>query len=219
MKQVQESTSREIIYPETDGQPMVDNSKQYRWVVRLRENLRRRYRDQNVCVEADMFWYPVEGQPTIVNAPDVFVVLGRPDGDRSSYKQWQEDNIAPQAVFEIVSPANSSSEIAKKQEFYVEHGVLEILFYNPETFDFWGFVRQDPTQAPTLLLRLNLPWTSPVLGIRFEMEADGLAVFYPDDDSPAYTPGERFVDVQDVFADRDRLAAKLRELGIDPQTL
>jgi hypothetical protein len=51
----------DIIYPESDGQPMVDNSKQYRWVVQIRENLRRLYKDQNVCVEVDMFWYPVEG--------------------------------------------------------------------------------------------------------------------------------------------------------------
>ena len=29
------------------------------------------------------------------------VVLGRPPGYRGSYKQWVEDNVAPQVVFEI----------------------------------------------------------------------------------------------------------------------
>ncbi len=40
-------------------------------------------------------------------APDVMVVFGRPKGRRGSYKQWQEDNIAPQVVFAILSPSNS----------------------------------------------------------------------------------------------------------------
>ncbi|MEM8604350.1 MAG: Uma2 family endonuclease [Cyanobacteria bacterium P01_H01_bin.121] len=203
------------IYPESDGQPMVENSKQYRWVVRLCENLKRLYQGQNVCVQADMFWYPVEGQPKIVNAPDVFVAIGRPAGDRSSYLQWQEDNIPPQVVFEIVSPGNTVQELQKKQEFYVQYGVLEILSYNPETYDFSGFIRESSEQLPSVLMRLNLPWTSPVMGIRFEMTATGLEVYYPN--------GDRFLDFQELFQareaveqERDRLAAKLRELGIDP---
>ncbi len=31
------------------------------------------------------------------------VVFGRPKGDRGSYKQWLENQIAPQVVFEILS--------------------------------------------------------------------------------------------------------------------
>jgi hypothetical protein len=33
------------------------------------------------------------GKPKIGNAPDVMVALGR-QGDRGSYQQWNEDNIA-----------------------------------------------------------------------------------------------------------------------------
>ena len=28
------------LYPDSDGQPMADNTKQYRWIVRLVSNLR-----------------------------------------------------------------------------------------------------------------------------------------------------------------------------------
>ena len=38
--------------------------------------------------------------PAPCHAPDVMVVFGRPDGERRSYKQWEEDNLAPQVVFE-----------------------------------------------------------------------------------------------------------------------
>lgn len=51
-----------------------------------------------------LLWYPVESHPEIRTAPDVLVVFGRPKGHRGSYKQWEEDNIPPQVVFEILSP-------------------------------------------------------------------------------------------------------------------
>jgi hypothetical protein len=34
-----------------------------------------------VVVAADNFWYPVEGEPQTVFAPDVYVVFGRPKGE------------------------------------------------------------------------------------------------------------------------------------------
>ena len=37
------------------------------------------------------------------------VVFGRPKGYRGSYRQWEEGGIAPQVVFEILSPGNRAS--------------------------------------------------------------------------------------------------------------
>ena len=37
------------------------------------------------------------------------VVFGRPKGRRGSYRQWEEDNIPPQVVFEILSPGNNAN--------------------------------------------------------------------------------------------------------------
>jgi Uma2 family endonuclease len=54
---------------------------------------------------------------------------------RGSYKQWEEENIAPQVVFEILSPSNSASELTQKQNFYVQHGVLEMYVYDPINAD------------------------------------------------------------------------------------
>lgn len=33
------SLERQIIYPDSDGQPMADNTKQFRWIVLLKENI------------------------------------------------------------------------------------------------------------------------------------------------------------------------------------
>lgn len=227
MVQVPSKTSQ-VIYPESDGQPMADNTKQYRWIVHLAENLKYLLRGQTAFVAADLFWYPVESQANIVSAPDVLVALGRPDGDRGSYKQWEEAGVAPQVVFEIISPSNTAREIIVKQAFYEEHGVLEMFFYDPDSFDFWGLVRQQAQDRLYPIGPMHLPWTSATLGIRFEMFTDGLAVFFPD--------GQPFQDLSTIYQERnqaqqerdqaqqerdqaqqerDRAWAKLRDLGID----
>lgn len=77
-----------VIYPESDGLPMADNTRQMRWIVVLYGNLAALFREQpDVFVAGDLFWYPVQGHPEIVVAPDTLVVFGRPKGDRGSYRQ------------------------------------------------------------------------------------------------------------------------------------
>ena len=231
---VQAPIERQSLYPDSDGKPMADNTIQYRWIVCLVENLKHLLKDRVAFVAGDLLWYPVpvEVPPAPAQAPDVMVVLGRPQGDRGSYKQWEEDNIAPQVVFEILSPSNSAREMLAKQAFYKEHGVLEMFFYDPDSYDFWGLVRPDLVQDFSPVTALNFPWTSPTLGIRFEQFDEGLAVFYPN--------GERFKEPGEVIAERDRMQqerdliqqerdlmqqerdrayAKLQELGIDPTAL
>ena len=93
----------EIIYPETDGEPMAQNTKQAEVMMTLKENLDALFADRDdVFVAIDRFWYPVQGHPEIRQAPDVMVVLGRPKHHRGSYKQWEEEDIPPQVVFEVV---------------------------------------------------------------------------------------------------------------------
>jgi len=214
-----------LLYPDSDGQPMAENTLQYRWIVRLVSNLQHVLRDQVAFIAGDLLWYPIEVErpPALAVAPDVLVVLGRPAGDRGSYKQWQEDNIAPQVVFEVLSPSNTIQEMLEKQNFYDQYGVLEAFFYNPETQDFWGLVRSTPQQSFRIIMQLQLPWTSPLLGIRFEMAKTELEVFYPDGEP---FNGEKFKDPLDFVQERnqatqerDRAFAKLRELGIDPNDL
>jgi len=201
------------LYPDSDGKPMADNTLQYRWIVRLVSNLKHLFRGQTVFVAGDLLWYPqqVTTPPAPSQAPDAMVVFGRPAGDRRSYKQLEEDNIAPQVVFEILSESNSASEMLRKQQFYRQHGVLEMFFYDPESYEFLGMVRSPESKEFEAITSLNFPWTSPMLGVRFEMFADGLALFYPN--------GESFNDPDTILEERDRAFAKLRELGIDPSDL
>jgi Uma2 family endonuclease len=138
------SVSSNPVYPDSDGQPMADNMKQFRWIVAIKENLEWLFAEApDVFVAGDLLWYPVEGDPKIRMAPDVLIVFGRPKGDRGSYRQWQEENVTPQVVFEILSPGNRLKEMLEKLKFYDRFGVEEYYIYNPDNQELTGLVRSE----------------------------------------------------------------------------
>lgn len=81
----------EIVYPDSDGQPMAENTEQFQWIVVIKDNLESLFADDpQVFVAGDLLWYPVQGRPDIRRAPDALVAIGRPKGRRGSYQQWCE---------------------------------------------------------------------------------------------------------------------------------
>jgi len=212
-------TQTPIIYSDTDGQPMADNTRQFQWIVTIKENLDLLFADNsNVFVAGDLLWYPIEGNNTIRRAPDVMVVFGRPKGYRGSYQQWQEDNIPPQVVFEILSPGNTIKEMAAKLQFYQWYGVEEYYLYDPEKVDFAGWQIMD---GKLTIIEEIQGWVSPRLEVRFEM-AEELQIFTP--------TGERFLTfvelgqklqqekrrAEQAEARLKALEERLKSLGVDP---
>lgn len=167
-----------IVYPETDGQPMAENTLQFRWIVTIKEGLEAQFADDpNVFIAGDLFWYPVEGHPEIVMAPDTLAAFGRPKGDRRCYLQWEEGGIAPQVVFEILSPSNRPGELIRKFSFYERYGVEEYYIYDPDTGRLEGWLRDG--EKLTEIAQMN-GWISPRLGIRFELIGEELHLYHPD---------------------------------------
>jgi Uma2 family endonuclease len=219
VQQLSAETTPEIIYPDSDGQPMADNTKQYQWIVKIKENLEILFSSQSdVFIAGDLLWYPVEGNPKIRQAPDVLVVFGRPKGDRGSYQQWKENHLPPQVVFEILSPGNRTPAMINKSLFYQRHGVEEYYIYDPDTLELSGFVRSE--DAFVAIEEIN-GWVSPKLGIRFQLVPDNLEIYYPDgrkfltsvefDQLAKQERQEKEVAIQQY----QELLAKLQEKGID----
>lgn len=168
------------IYPDSDGKPMAENTLQLEWIVLLKFGLEACYDEiQDVFVAADLLWYPVEGHPEINVAPDVMVAFGRPKGHRGSYIQFVEENVAPQVVFEIISPGNRKKEMENKLAFYQKYGIQEYYTYDPQRNIFQIYVRsgeqlvQYPNQGE---------WVSPRLKVKFEWNEVTLNIFQPDGD-------------------------------------
>ncbi len=221
--QINPPAQTEIIYPESDGNPMADNTEQFRWIVTIQGGIDALFKDDpNVFVAGDLLWYPVEGNNKLRIAPDILVAFGRPKGKRGSYLQWKEDNIPPQVVFEVLSPGNTLGEMAKKFEFYQDYGGEEYYIYDPDKIDFGGWIRQE--DKLTAIESIN-GWVSPRLGIRFQMGDSGLEIYRPDRRKFATyieLETERMMEAQRAEAAEQRaqrLAEKLRELGIDPDAV
>ncbi len=226
---VTSDTEYDIIYPESDGKPMADNTIQFRWIVTVKENLEILFAAiADVFVAGDLLWYPVEKSNKCL-APDAMVVFGIPKGDRRSYKQWQENNIAPQVVFEILSSSNTTKEMANKLLFYQRYGVEEYYIYDPIKLELTGLLRSG--EDLEVIEEIN-GWVSPRLGVRFELTPDKLEIYRPD--------GQRFLTFVELDQLREQerqqkeaallqleqerqryqdLLARLQERGIDPENL
>ncbi|MEB3292313.1 MAG: Uma2 family endonuclease [Synechococcales bacterium] len=168
----------DLFYPESDGKPMADNTKQFRWIVTIKENLEILFATQgDVFIAGDLLWYPIQGDNKTCQAPDAMVVFGRPKGDRRSYKQWEEDWLAPQVVFEILSPCNTKAEMHRKLAFYETHSVEEYYLYDPDRRVLKGWLRQGQQLLPISSI---VGWVSPRLGIRFAQPQGELEIYRPD---------------------------------------
>ena len=168
----------ELVYPESDGLPMSENTEQYDWIVLIKENLEILFADQlDVFIAADLFWYPVRGQVDTRRAPDVFVALGRPKGRRGAYLQWREGHVAPQVVVEILSPGNTLKELARKFFFYDAFGVLEYYLYDPEADELTVWQRNEAGHLRSVLFTKR--WRSAVLGIEFDTSSTPLVIRDP----------------------------------------
>ncbi len=207
-----ETPAKPIIYPDSDGKPIADNTKQFDWIVTLVVNLEALFaNDPNVFVAGDLLWYPVEGDNKTRIAPDALVAFGRPKGDRGSYKQWEEDGIAPQVVFEVLSPGNTRKEMADKLAFYERYSVEEYYLYDPDHGRLQGWLRQGGRLVEIARMQ---GWISPRLGLRFELDGMDLCLTGPN--------GRRFATYLEVAqraeaaeAELARLRALLKQQGID----
>jgi Uma2 family endonuclease len=206
----------EVVCPESGGQPIAENPRQYECIVTRQGGLDELRPDD--FVGADNFWYPIEGRPDINAAPDVYVAIGRPKGYRGLYKQWGQAGVAPQVVFEVLSPGNRGPALALKQQFYERAGVEESYTYDPDDNEWRGYRR-----AKRGLVEIGDlgQWVSPRLGIRIDLAAPEMRVLRPDGEAfktyPQQAPDCRAAKQQAAVAMSlaERLAATLRALGVD----
>ncbi len=224
------STAKNIIYPESDGQPMADNTKQFELIVLIKKNLDLLFVDDpNVFVAGDLLWYTIEGDNLTRRAPDVMVIFGRPKGDRGSYLQWRENNVPPQVVFEILSPSNTAKEMIAKYKFYERYGVEEYYLYDPDSGELSGWLRSGSELAE---IQQMAGWISPRLGIRFELADGELQIYRPDGQQfLTYEQAQAQAEQERQRADQERqradqaetqleaLRTLLQDRGINPDAL
>jgi Uma2 family endonuclease len=223
-----------VYYPDSDSLPMADSETNLLLMHLLAGALRHRYSGEDTYVASDLFWYPVKGKPKTVVAPDVMVAFGRPGGRRRSYRQWREGDVAPQLVIEVISPKITHAEMINKRVCYERHGVEEYIELDPaqHRIEVWR-------RVGTRLVLQHDERRSRLIDVSFEPEGDEIAAFWAD--------GSRLLSYEEyatlalaelaraneavaradeaearAAADSERVerfAARLRELGIDPDEM
>ena len=187
--------------------------------------------------------------PRVPVVPDGFLSLGverRKGGrSRSSYVTWEENGIPPILALEIVSQT-PGGEYDSKRDIYAQLGVLYYVIYNP---NFWRRDGHLPFEVYQRVgkdyhLQSGEPFWMPEIGLglgRCTLPTDPInreALGWFDQQGQRYlTPAERVEQEQQraeqeqqradqaqqrINAERhraERLAEKLRELGVDPDTL
>ncbi len=220
-----------IKYTSDDG--VHHTCQQSLWTAILVWNMRGYFRGRpDMFIAGNHSVYPVRGADTIHTAPDVFIVFGRPPVNRECYRVWEEDDIFPQVVFEVSSPDSVPAELEKKRLFYERYGVLEYYLlhpYQPAGIDVW---RREGERLIPLATTGNV--TSPLLnftlcvrgGALVGNDPDGRRLLRPDEMIAAANlarlrrkTAESNRQADGYRAQTARMAAKLRELGVDPDAV
>ncbi len=206
-------------YPESDGQPMTGGDLNRYLMEDTEFVLRRHFRDQEVYVSANLFIYYTQGEPDDRVAPDVFVAKGVAQHPRESYLLWNQ-GIVPQVVFEFVSKSSRLKDRGPKLGLYAALGVREYYAFDPT----------GEWQTPNLrCFRLNgdlfeelaapAGVHSEELGLDLVVRGPQLRFRRPGEEAFLRTAEEEALRAEQQARRADSLAQKLRELGIDPETL
>jgi len=174
------TSADDIVYPGSDAKPMADGQQRARVIRRLVAGFERVLSDrQDVLVGGDFFWYPVEGNPKIVVAPDVTILFGvDKDDDLPNYRSWVYGGSIALAV-ELMSSSNTWREMTEKRMFYDRYGMPECWVFDPETavLEVWRrtedgglFAVADPARG----------YVSPLGDVRVSVEDGDLVVREPD---------------------------------------
>ncbi len=155
--------------------------------------------------------------------PDVFVVLGVPKGERKSWVVWEEGK-APDVVIELLSEKTVQEDKTTKKQIYQERlRVPEYFWYDPfDSEDLAGFALTDGIYQPLSFDSEN-KLISQRLGlslVRWQgtyQEVNAVWLRWANlDGTILLTDGEQ---AQETEQKAQQLAAKLRELGINPDNI
>ncbi len=211
----------EIIYPCADGEPLAE-TQEHIWAILITLSLLSQYlRDQQAVVFADQFLYYVEGKPAARVAPDVMVVFNIPPGLRGNYKIWEEGE-TPSIIFEMTSKGTQDHDLNFKKTLYEQLGVQEYWLFDP--YGEWiseqlrGYQLDEEGRYRSITHQC-----SQVLGLRLQAEGYLIGFYRLDTGERLLTPDELLTEVQqerqrteEAQQRADRLAERLRQLGIDP---
>jgi Uma2 family endonuclease len=213
--------SPDVIFPPSDlysNEPPVETELHLRQIILLFKCLEWLWKDRNDFYAAGnltIYYSPYQRKSEYFRGPDFFVVLGTDRKTRKSWVVWEENGKYPNLILEILSPTTASTDRELKKEIYQNtFRTLDYFWFDPYTLEFAGFHLVDGEYQPLEANEKGHLW-SQQLGLYLGIYQGLLRYFTPAGELVP-TPEEA---AEQAAQKAERLAAKLRELNIDPDTI
>ncbi|MBW4617338.1 MAG: Uma2 family endonuclease [Desmonostoc vinosum HA7617-LM4] len=217
----QEGIPDDVIFPPGDlysDEPPLESELHLEQIMLLLKCLKWLWRDRNDFYAAGnltIYYNPNQLKSEYFRGPDFFVVLGCERKTRKSWVVWEEDGKYPNLILEILSDSTAKTDKGLKKEIYQDtFRTLDYFWFDPYTLEFAGFHLVDGEYQPLQPNEQGQLW-SQQLGLYLGIY-EGLLRFFTLDGQLVPTPEET---AQQEAEKVERLAAKLRELNIDPDTI
>ncbi|MGH1396417.1 MAG: Uma2 family endonuclease [Trichormus sp.] len=224
----QADISQDVIFPPGDlysDEPPLETELHLRQIILLLQCLEWLWRDRNdfyVVGNLTIYYSPRQKKSEYFRGPDFFVVLGTERKTRKSWVVWEEEGKYPNVILEILSDSTAKTDKGLKKEIYQDtFRTPDYFWFDPFTLEFAGFHLVDGEYQPLQANAQGYLW-SHQLGLYLGVY-DGLLRFFTQDGQLVPTPEETAEQAQQQAEQAQqqaaRLAAKLRELNIDPDTI
>jgi Uma2 family endonuclease len=172
-----------------------------------------------------VYYSPRQRKSEDFRGPDFFVVLGTNREPRKSWVVWEEGGKYPDLVVEVLSDSTADIDRNLKKEIYQNiWRTPNYFWFDPDSLEFQGFHLVDGLYYPLEPDQNGRLWSQPLglfLGLhetklRF-FSAAGELVTTPTEDAltSQFALHEAQQQVEQERLRANRLAARLRELGID----
>ena len=162
-----------------------------------------------------IYYSPRQSKSEDFRGPDFFVVLGTERKPRKSWVVWHEDGKYPNIIVEILSSSTAATDRGLKKQIYQNtFRTPDYFWFDPDSLEFAGFHLLDGEYQPLEPNPQGLLWSQQLqlyLGIHTRQLR-----FFTAEGELIPTPEE--VALQETHR-AERLAAKLRELNIDPDSI
>lgn len=211
----------DVIFPPGDlysDEPPVETELHLRQIILLLKCLEWLWRDRNdfyVAGNLTIYYSPRQRKSEKFRGPDFFVVLGTERKTRKSWAVWEEDGKYPNVIIEILSPKTADTDKGFKKQLYQDtFRTYDYFWFDPDSLEFVGFHLVDGKYQPLVANERGHLW-SQQLGLCLGIHQQQLRFF---------TPEGQLVPTPEEVAEQEtqraeRLAAKLRELNVDPDTI
>ena len=163
-----------------------------------------------------IYYSPNQKKTEDFRGPDFFVVLDtKPDQTRKSWVVWEEQGKYPNIIVEILSSSTAKTDKTSKKKLYQNtFQTPEYFWFDPDSLEFAGFHLVGGKYQPIKPNSSGYLW-SQELELYLGVYEQKLRYFTP--------AGEIVPTLKEanLLAEQknEKLAAKLRELNIDPDTL